>query len=687
MDCGDCAASIEHLLARLPGVVAVSVSYASERIRIEYDTTVTNHDEVVQRVHWMGYKIEEEVRKTWVAHNFELLMALLCGALLLAGLLCHLLPGWPARLPVAFYLLSYFAGGYHAAHHALKAALKFRFDVDSLMVIAALGAAALGEWPEGALLLFLFSLGHALEHYAMNRAQRAIEALGQITPQTSRVRRDGEEVEVSVERLQRNDMVIVRPGERLPIDGVIVQGRSAIDQSTLTGESVPVEKGVGDEVLAGTLNGAAALEVRVTKLAADTMLARVIQLVAEAQTQKSPTQRFAERFERVFVPVVLLCVVAVIVVPPVAGWLSWSDAFLRAMTMLVAASPCALAIATPSAILAGIAQAARHGVLIKGGVHLEVLGTIDAMAFDKTGTLTCGVPEVTDVVVWEATRDELLALAAAAESRSEHPLARAVVTAAQREGLTLAEVQDVTSIVGLGVAARVGGQVVRVGAVDLFHLSEGTPLPAEKMAAVEQLQREGKTIVLVERGSHLLGLIGLADRPRPDAQPTMQALTRLGIRSLVMLTGDHERVAEVMAAEVGIGQYRAGLMPEDKVAAIRQLREEYGEVAMVGDGVNDAPALATASVGIAMGASGSDVALETADVALMSDDLSRLPFTVALSRQTRAHHSPESRDCPGRDPGLDSRFRVGTYRNRRGHRVSRRKHLTGGGQCPATAAV
>ncbi len=360
-----------------------------------------------------------------------------------------------------------------------------------------------------------------------------------------------------------------------------------------------------------------------------------MKLVEEAQTQKSPTQRFAERFERIFVPVVLLSVVTVIVLPPLAGWLSWSDAFLRAMTMMVAASPCALAIATPSAILAGIAQAARHGVLIKGGVHLELLGTIDVMALDKTGTITAGQPEVTEVVGWDAMRREVLALAATAESRSEHPLARAIVASAQREEITLHEVQSVSSIVGLGVEAEVDGQTVRVGALELFDDESGSSLTSDQRAAVERLQGRGQTIVLVQQQDRLLGLIGLSDRPRPNARSALRQLTALGIRSLVMLTGDHQRVAEAIAREVGVGQFRAGLMPEDKVTAIQQLRAQYGEVAMVGDGVNDAPALALASVGIAMGASGSDVALETADVALMADDLMRLPFTVALSRQTR----------------------------------------------------
>lgn len=635
MDCGDCAASIEHILGRLPGVLAVSVSYAGERMRIEYDATRISQAEIVRRVRWMGYRIDEAVLRSWPMQHVELLLALAAGALLLCGWLADRWWGWPSAVTIPIYVLSYLAGGYHAALHGLPALARWRFDVDLLMLVAALGAATLGKWPEGALLLFLFSLGHALEHFAMDRARHAIEALGAMMPQTAHVRRADEELELPVESLERGDVVVVRPGERIPVDGHVLEGESAVDQSTLTGESIPVAKGPSDTVFAGTLNGEAALIVRVTKLAKDTTLARVVQLVEEAQTQKSQTQRFAEQFERYFVPAILVGVLVAMVLPPVAGWWSWSEAFLRGMTILVAASPCALAIATPAAILAGIAQAARHGVLIKGGVHLEVLGTVTAMAFDKTGTITRGQPEVTDIVAIGVAESELVRLAAAVEKRSTHPLAKAILHEAARRGLAVPEAEQVTSLTGQGIQARVEGRAVRIGSRRLFVELAADHLPTDILSLVHRVEAEGKSAMLVQRDDQFVGVLGLADQPRDNAADTLQALGRLGITHLVMLTGDNQCVAEMTARQVGMTQYQAGLMPEEKLAEVRALIARHGTVAMVGDGVNDAPALTTASVGIAMGASGSDVALETADVALMADDLSRLPFVIALSRQTR----------------------------------------------------
>jgi len=368
MDCGNCATSIEHILGRVKGIITVSVNYAAEKMRVEYDGTLVTHENIVKRIGTLGYKVEEEKPESWLRQNWELVLALLSGVFLAVGFFGEKFFDLPRTVALAFYILAYIAGGYDISRHALKALLHARFDIDFLMLVAAIGAAILGEWAEGALLLFLFSFGHALEHSAMSKARNAIRALGEITPKTARVQRDGKEIELAVEELLRGDVVIVRSGERIPIDGKIKEGRSAVDQSPITGESVPVEKQTGDNVFAGTINGEGALEIEVTKLAKDSTMARVMQMVAEAQTQKSPTQRFTEKFERIFVPVVLIGVVLVIIVPPLLNWLSWSEAFLRAMTMLVAASPCALAIATPSAILAGIAQAARNGVLIKGGV-------------------------------------------------------------------------------------------------------------------------------------------------------------------------------------------------------------------------------------------------------------------------------------------------------------------------------
>lgn len=637
MDCADCALSIEHVMHRRPGILDVSVNYAAEKMWVEYDTSVITYDDIVKHVQRLGYTVEkEEGPKGWIREHWELVLSLASGLFLAVGFFGEWMFGLPSSVALAFYVLAYITGGFDATRHGLKAALNLRFDIDFLMVVAAIGAAILGDWAEGALLLFLFSLGHALEHYAMDRARHAIKALGEMTPKTARVRRDGREVEMPVENVLRGDVVIVRPGERVPIDGEVIAGRSAVDQSPITGESVPVEKIPGDRVFAGTVNGEGTLEIRVTKLAKDTTLARIIQMVEEAQAQKSPTQIFTARFTRVFVPAVLIGVVLVIVVPPLLGLLSWQAAFLRGMTIIVAASPCALAIATPSAILSGIARAARNGVLIKGGVHLENLGALDAIAFDKTGTITRGEPEVTTLIALNGVHEqELLRVAAAVESRSGHPLAQAILRKAEEVGLhDLPRVEDFQSITGRGVQARLNGQTVRIGNLKLFDIA-GETVPQDVVRRVEALEAEGQTTMVVYRDKQFLGIIALADRPRPEAGTTMQRLRDLGIRALIMLTGDNERVAAAIAREVGLTEYRANLLPDEKAQIVKQLSEQYGPVAMVGDGVNDAPALATATVGIAMGGAGTDVALETADVALMADDLSKLPFAVGLSRQAR----------------------------------------------------
>lgn len=636
MDCADCAFSIEHILGRESGVLHVRVSYAAERLAVEYDGEKTSHAILVRRIRELGYTVVEERRRSWLARYRDQVLPVVSGVFLAIGYF----GGWAGLPPAAAlicYVLAYLAGGYDIARHGLAAALRGRFDIEFLMVAAALGAAALGEWAEGGLLLFLFSLGHALEHYAMDQARHAVKALGAIAPRVARVRRAGQELEVKVADLQLGDEALVRPAERVPADGEVLEGSSAIDQSPITGESVPVDKKPGDSVFAGCLNGDGALVIRVTKRAADSTLARVMRMVEEAQTRRSPAQRFVERFTRIFVPMAMAVVVLTIVLPPLVGWLSWREAFLRAMAVLVAASPCALALATPAAVLAAIARAARAGVLIKGGIHLENLGAIAAIAFDKTGTLTAGQPEVVDVVALVPGEEAaMLRVAGAAEARSSHPLAQAVARKASEPGTPLPAAAEVQSLNGRGLRAVVEGQVVRVGNRRLFD-EENLVLPDALVTSIAQLEEAGRTAVLVHVGDRFRGVLGLADRPRPDARTACDRLRQLGVRTLVLLTGDNARVAGAVAAEVGIppGDVRAGLLPEDKLAAIQGLLREHGTVAMVGDGVNDAPALALSTVGIAMGAGGTDVALETADVALMADDLSKLPFAVALSRNAR----------------------------------------------------
>lgn len=640
MDCSDCVTVIEHGVGRMDGVLAVNVNYASQKMRVEFDAQIINQRAIEKRVREMGYSIPTGALRTWYQQNRELLFSIASGVFLLIGWLGDTFFGLPMPVATGFYIAAYILGGWDISQHAWHAVKEKQFDTDLLMVTAALGAAALGEFAEGALLLFLFSLGHALEERALDRARAAIRALADLAPNIALVKRDGKEIELPVEQLKMDDVVIVRPGVRVPVDGDVLTGQSAINQAPVTGESVPVDKAPGDKVFAGTVNGEGALELKVTKLAKDSTLARVVKMVEEAQTQKSPTQQTVEKFERVFVPGVLIVTALIIIVPPLFG-VPFQISFLRAMTLLVAASPCALALGTPASILAGVAQAARNGVLIKGGVHLENLGRLKAIAFDKTGTITHGQPEVTDIVNLSNSNDQvlnddaLLTLAAAVESRSAHPLAQAVVRAAQARALGLPAADNVESLTGRGLRSTVNGQAVLIGNLKLMEESSVT-VSAEARQQIESLQTSGKTIMVLATSGQVVGVLGLADTLRPEAATTMGALKRIGVQETVMLTGDNTRVAAAIAKQVGLTDFRADLMPEDKVTAIRNLTEKYGETAMVGDGVNDAPALANATVGIAMGGAGTDVALETADVALMGDDLAKLPFAVGLGRATRA---------------------------------------------------
>ncbi len=570
-----------------------------------------------------------------IQERWTMLLVLGAGLALFAGWVGERYGNFPPNLTLGCYVLAYFFGAYDISTHALPGLLKGRFDTDILMLAAALGAAILGQWSEGAFLLFLFALGHAGEHYALDKARGAVNALADLMPKSARVRRDGEIIEVSVDALLLGDHVVVTPGDRIPVDGRVVKGDSAVDQSPITGESVPVEKQVGDEVFAGTINSENALEVEVTKLAQDNTLARVMQMVAEAQEQKSPTQQFTQRFTARFVPTVLICTVLLAVVPPTFGWLPWDQSFYRAMLLLVASSPCALALGTPATVLAGIGQAARHGVLIKGGVHLENLGSVKTLALDKTGTLTEGRFKVTDVVPGEGVEEtSLLSVVGAVEQQSNHPLAVAVAAEVASRGIPMAGVAGLENLVGRGVRSALNGDRVLVGSLRLLQ-EENIALSQETLEAVEAFERAGKTVMLVSRGSHYLGLVALADTPRAEAGEALKALLAMGVTRIVMLTGDNATAAKRVGEIVGVTEVRAGLLPADKVAAVNELKALDGKLAMVGDGVNDAPALALADVGIAMGGAGTAVALETADVALMSDDLSRLSFAIGLSRASR----------------------------------------------------
>lgn len=594
-------------------------------------------------------------RHGFLGERAELISALLALAVYLTGLTLQL-TGHGGPVPQALFIAAYAFGGFFTLREALLAVRGGRFQVDFLMLVAAAGAAAIGRWEEGAVLLVLFSLGHALEGYAMGRARRSIEALGALAPRTALVRRGpGAPVEVPVEELAVGDTVVVRPHTRVPADGFVAAGTSSVDQSPITGESVPADKtpvadraaaladpgtaGPESRVYAGTVNGSGTLDIAVTRLAGENTLARVVKLVQDAEKRTSPTQRFTERFTKFFVPGVLVLVAVLLAVGALTGE-PFADTFYRAMAVLVAASPCALAIATPAAVLSAVGRAARGGVLVKGGAPLEEFGRLRTIAFDKTGTLTEGRPRLTEIEpVHAAGREELLRTAVAAQRLSDHPLAQAVVRdgagllqGAGASGAATSEAGSLRAVIGRGVVAELDGEAVHIGSLAYADTLEGPPVPARLRDRTEELARTGRTIMLVRRGDRWLGTLGLMDAPRPEAAATVAALRGLGVQRTVMLSGDDQRVADAVGRAIGMDEVRGGLLPEDKVAEVTRLRRT-ARTAMIGDGVNDAPAMAGATVGVAMGAAGSAVALETADIALMSDDLRRLPFITGLSRR------------------------------------------------------
>ena len=635
MDCHEEVTVLERRLRRLPGLEDLSADVVTQCLRVTHDAARLSASAIAAVVAETG-------RRAWLEHDGPvrppvsartrqvLLIAsggclALGSALRLAGLSSSIV--WPA------FAAAILTGGVFTARRAFSAARTLSLDINVLMLTAVAGAVAIGEWFEAGTVVFLFALAQLLESRSMDRTRGAIRALMDLAPVEALVRSDSQERRVSVDEVRVGDVVVIRPGEKVPLDGWVVAGESHVNQAPVTGESLPVQKCSGDDVLAGTINGHGALEVEVTRLRRDTTLARIIHLVERAQAQRAPTQAFVERFAHYYTPAVIALAAGLAVVPPLLFAEPAGIWFYRALVLLVISCPCALVISTPVAIVSALAGAARQGVLIKGGIHLERTSAVRCVAFDKTGTLTKGCPEVVDVIPLNGTSSEkILATAAALEARSEHPIAQAIVRRACRTGIAVSPSEAFQSLPGLGAEGRVGGMPVIVGNHRLFH--ERRICTPSIDAQLDKLATRGWTGVLVASDGQALGIIGVADQVRESGQRAVALLRRQGIERLVLLTGDNSNTAKTIAHDLSFGKFRAELLPEDKVAAIEELRRRYGVVAMVGDGVNDAPALASADVGIAMGVSGTDAALETADVALMADELLKIPYVVRLSRAT-----------------------------------------------------
>lgn len=544
--------------------------------------------------------------------------------------------GEESILSILAYGASILIGGYRLFKTGIKNLFQLEFDMKTLMTIAVIGAAFIGEWGEGATVVILFAISEALESYSMDKARQSIRLLMDIAPNEALIRRGNKEFTVEVDDIQVGDIMIVKPGQKIAMDGIVVKGLSAVNQAAITGESVPVIKAIDDEVFAGTLNEEGLLEVKVTKHVDDTTISKIIHLVEEAQAERAPSQAFVDRFAKYYTPIIMLIALGVAVIPPLFFEGDWDMWIYQGLAALVVGCPCALVISTPVAIVTAIGNAARHGVLIKGGIHLEEMGAIKAIAFDKTGTLTEGFPVVTDYLPQDHTdANEVLTIIAALEKSSQHPLASAIMKKAEQEKLPYQEleIEDFTSITGKGIKGRVKGRTYFVGSPNLFDEILLNGIPSNFERTISDLQHKGKTVMVVGTETEILAFLAVADEVRGNSKSVINKLHSLGIQETIMLTGDNTGTANAIGNEVGVSNIKAELLPQDKLAFIKELRNKYDRVAMVGDGVNDAPALAASTVGIAMGGAGTDTALETADIALMADDLGKLPFTLKLSRK------------------------------------------------------
>jgi len=633
MDCGSCAKSIENHLNTISTVSSVNVNFSTGKMKVEHENSV---EEIISEVAKIGFKASLLTDRNSVAQSQNKRGN---GFLIFSGLLIALgfigsHNGISPFMTTILYAIAIVINGYKPVKSAFYALKSRSLDMNVLMSVAAIGAALIGEWFEGATVVWLFALGNALQNRSMEQTRKSIRNLMDLAPSEAWIKVGSELVKKPVDEVSVGQIVVIKPGDRIPLDGEIIQGETSVNQAPITGESIPVDKLAGDTVYAGTINESGSIEIKVTKLVEDTTIAKIIHLVEEAQEQKAPTEAFIDKFASIYTPIVFVLAIVVIVLPPLFSIGTWGEWAYKGLALLVVACPCALVISTPVAIVSAIGNAARNGVLIKGGTFLEKAGAINAIAFDKTGTLTEGKPKVSEIETLTITEDELISLAFTLEDYSTHPIAKTIVEYAKDKGVLSKNGEMFKSIVGKGVQATIDGEVYYAGNLKLFE-EMNTSLGNVK-TKVDAIQNQGKTVVIIGTQQEIMGIISVSDTIRQTTVKALDGLKQVGVNQLVMLTGDNEGTAKMISSETNINRYFAELLPEDKVDAIKQLQNEGHSVAMVGDGINDAPALATADLGIAMGGAGTDTAMETADIVLMADNLEKMPHTVKLSRKALA---------------------------------------------------
>ncbi|SEO90270.1 Cd2+/Zn2+-exporting ATPase [Amphibacillus marinus] len=644
--CANCAGKFERKVKAIPGVEDAKVNFGASKISVFGHVSVEELEKAgsfenlkvrADKPKQVSQQTVEEKQEEEVPFYKKYSTLLYSATYLILGYLSSSINGEDNLLTVLLFLASMLVGGLSLFKVGFQNLLRFEFDMKTLMTVAVIGGAIIGEWGEVALVVILFAISEELERFTMDKARNSIRSLMNIAPKEALVRRNGQELMIHVDNISVGDIMIVRPGQKIAMDGVVISGHSSVNQAAITGESVPIEKEIDDEVFAGTLNEEGLLEVEITKLVEDTTISKIIHLVEEAQGERAPSQAFIDKFAKYYTPTIMVVATLVAVLPPIFFDGSWEAWVYQGLAVLVVGCPCALVISTPISIVSAIGNAAKKGVLVKGGIYLEEIGSLQAIGFDKTGTLTKGIPAVTDYQVLndQIAKKELFSIITALEYRSQHPLASAIVKMAEMERIKYANIQvdDFTSITGKGVKGIINGITYYIGSPKLFKELSSITFDMKFEKGVIELQNEGKTAMIVGTETEILAVIAVADEVRDSSEEVIQQLHKAGIKETIMLTGDNQGTANAIGRHVGVSKVLAELMPEDKLDHIKKLREKYGKVAMVGDGVNDAPALAASTVGIAMGGAGTDTALETADVALMGDDLRKLPFTVKLSRK------------------------------------------------------